>query len=160
VGLYWGGGAGKILALFAAISAFGALNGWVLLQGEMPYAMAKGGVFPAFLAKESARGAPGAGPPAVGRLPDRPGADELRQVDGRPVHLHRPGGHHGLAVRLPGLRPGGPEAAGLAADRPDHGPDRDRLLAGVYSVWTLVGAGGQAVAWAWACWPSARRSTG
>jgi hypothetical protein len=58
VGLYWGGDAGKVLALFAAISAFGALNGWVLLQGEMPYAMAKGGVFPAFLAKESARGAP------------------------------------------------------------------------------------------------------
>jgi APA family basic amino acid/polyamine antiporter len=58
VGLHWGGDAGKVLALFAAISAFGALNGWVLLQGEMPYAMAKGGVFPAFLAKESARGAP------------------------------------------------------------------------------------------------------
>uniref|UniRef100_B0SW21 Arginine/agmatine antiporter n=1 Tax=Caulobacter sp. (strain K31) TaxID=366602 RepID=B0SW21_CAUSK len=58
VALHWGGSAGKVLALFAAISAFGALNGWVLLQGEMPYAMAKGGVFPAFLAKESVRGAP------------------------------------------------------------------------------------------------------
>ena len=58
VSKYWGGGAGQLLALFAAISAFGALNGWVLLQGEMPYAMAKGGVFPAFLGKESARGTP------------------------------------------------------------------------------------------------------
>ena len=58
VSLHWGAAAGKILALFAAISAFGALNGWVLLQGEMPYAMAKGGVFPAFLAKESKRGSP------------------------------------------------------------------------------------------------------
>jgi APA family basic amino acid/polyamine antiporter len=58
VGRYWGGQAGKILALFAAISGFGALNGWVLLQGEMPYAMAKGGVFPAFLAKETAGGTP------------------------------------------------------------------------------------------------------
>jgi APA family basic amino acid/polyamine antiporter len=58
VGRYWGGGAGKVLALFAAISAFGALNGWVLLQGEMPYAMARGGVFPAFLGKETSRGTP------------------------------------------------------------------------------------------------------
>ena len=58
VALHWGGAAGKVLALFAAISAFGALNGWVLLQGEMPYAMARGGVFPAFLAKESKRGTP------------------------------------------------------------------------------------------------------
>jgi APA family basic amino acid/polyamine antiporter len=58
VGRYWGGGASKILALFAAISGFGALNGWVLLQGEMPYAMARGGVFPAFLAKETPRGTP------------------------------------------------------------------------------------------------------
>lgn len=58
VGLYSGGDARLILAGFAAISAFGALNGWVLLQGELPYAMAKGGVFPAFLAKTSATGAP------------------------------------------------------------------------------------------------------
>jgi len=58
VGRWWGPAAGQLLALFAAISAFGALNGWVLLQGEMPYAMARGGVFPAFLAKESKRGTP------------------------------------------------------------------------------------------------------
>ncbi|MGH1556868.1 amino acid permease [Caulobacter segnis] len=47
-----------VLAAFAAISAFGALNGWVLLQGEMPYAMARDGVFPAFLAKAGKRGTP------------------------------------------------------------------------------------------------------
>lgn len=58
VALHWGAGAGQALALFAAISAFGALNGFMLLQGEMPYAMAKGGVFPAFIARNSARGVP------------------------------------------------------------------------------------------------------
>lgn len=58
VGLYGGGDARLVLAGFAAISGFGALNGWMLLQGEVPYAMAKGGVFPAFLAKTSRRGAP------------------------------------------------------------------------------------------------------
>lgn len=58
VAKYWGAGAGKWLALFAAISGFGALNGWILLQGELPYAMAKGGVFPAFFARTTARDAP------------------------------------------------------------------------------------------------------
>ena len=53
-----GSGAGQVIALFAAISAFGALNGFILLQGEMPWAMAKGGVFPAWFAKETAHGTP------------------------------------------------------------------------------------------------------
>lgn len=58
VSAHWGENAGKWLALFAAISGFGALNGWILLQGELPYAMAKGGVFPAFLAKLSPQATP------------------------------------------------------------------------------------------------------
>lgn len=58
VSRHWGENAGRWLALFAAISGFGALNGWILLQGELPYAMAKGGVFPAFLAKVSSRDTP------------------------------------------------------------------------------------------------------
>ena len=58
VARHWGANAGRWLALFAAISGFGALNGWILLQGELPYAMAKGGVFPAFLAKNSAHDTP------------------------------------------------------------------------------------------------------
>ncbi|OFX06153.1 MAG: amino acid permease [Alphaproteobacteria bacterium RIFCSPHIGHO2_12_FULL_63_12] len=58
VARHWGANAGRWLALFAAISGFGALNGWIMLQGELPYAMARGGVFPAFLAKNSARDTP------------------------------------------------------------------------------------------------------
>jgi APA family basic amino acid/polyamine antiporter len=58
VARHWGEGAGRWLALFAAISGFGALNGWILVQGELPYAMAKGGVFPAFLARTSAQRTP------------------------------------------------------------------------------------------------------
>jgi basic amino acid/polyamine antiporter, APA family len=56
--LYWGTNAGKLLAVFAAISGFGALNGWILLQGELPNAMAKSGVFPAVFARESPRRTP------------------------------------------------------------------------------------------------------
>ncbi|SNS06764.1 amino acid/polyamine/organocation transporter, APC superfamily [Sphingomonas laterariae] len=58
VGLRWGAGAADVIALFAAISAFGTLNGFVLVQGEVPWAMARGGVFPAWLAKSSRRGTP------------------------------------------------------------------------------------------------------
>ncbi|PQA89347.1 amino acid permease [Hyphococcus luteus] len=58
VSTYLNPDAGRLIALFAAISGFGALNGWIMVQGELPYAMAKGGVFPRWLAKESARGLP------------------------------------------------------------------------------------------------------
>jgi basic amino acid/polyamine antiporter, APA family len=57
----WGGWAAKLFALFVTISAFGCLNGWVLLQGELPAAMAKTGVFPAIFARESSRRTPGFG---------------------------------------------------------------------------------------------------
>lgn len=46
------------VALFAAVSALGTLNGFVLIQGEMPRAMAQGGVFPAWFGREGARGTP------------------------------------------------------------------------------------------------------
>jgi APA family basic amino acid/polyamine antiporter len=58
---YWGACAGKLLAVLASISAFGALNGWILLQGELPRAMAIRGDFPRIFARESARGTPGFG---------------------------------------------------------------------------------------------------
>ena len=58
LGRHFGTHAAEVVALFAAISAFGALNGWVLVQGEMPWAMARGGVFPRWFAAESAAGTP------------------------------------------------------------------------------------------------------
>ena len=58
LGRTFGGGMASVVAVFAAISAFGTLNGFILLQGEMPQAMARGGVFPAWFAKDGARGTP------------------------------------------------------------------------------------------------------
>jgi APA family basic amino acid/polyamine antiporter len=58
LGAHFGAGIGEVVALFAAISAFGALNGWILVQGEMPWAMARGSVFPHWFATESASGTP------------------------------------------------------------------------------------------------------
>ena len=46
------------MALFAAISAVGALNGFILLQGEMPRAMARGQVFPGWFGHETRAGTP------------------------------------------------------------------------------------------------------
>ncbi|MFT3977300.1 MAG: amino acid permease [Sphingomonas bacterium] len=58
LGRSFGEWTGEVVALFAAVSAFGALNGFILLQGEMPWAMARGGVFPAWFGKETAAGTP------------------------------------------------------------------------------------------------------
>ena len=58
LGQHFGGRVAGVVAVFAAISAFGTLNGFILLQGEMPWAMARGGVFPAWFGKSSARGTP------------------------------------------------------------------------------------------------------
>ncbi len=54
----FGTGAGTVVAAFAAISAYGALNGWILLQGELPSALARDGLFPRALARHSRRGTP------------------------------------------------------------------------------------------------------
>jgi APA family basic amino acid/polyamine antiporter len=56
--MFWGGTGAALVALAAAISGFGALNGWILLQGEVPYVMAKDGVFPRVFAKTSRRNTP------------------------------------------------------------------------------------------------------
>ena len=48
--LYWGRGPALLVALFAAVSAIGALNGWVLIQGELPLAMARAGSLPRWFA--------------------------------------------------------------------------------------------------------------
>jgi len=58
VGQFWGSGASLLVALFAAIAAIGALNGWVLIQGEVPLGMARAGLLPAWFARVSRRDVP------------------------------------------------------------------------------------------------------
>ncbi len=55
---FWGERSALLVAAFGAISTFGALNGWILVQGEVPYAMARDGVFPRAFARQSRRGTP------------------------------------------------------------------------------------------------------
>lgn len=60
VRIFWGDGVASTLALFAFISGFGALNGWILVQGEMPRVLAREGIFPKIFARESKYKTPGA----------------------------------------------------------------------------------------------------
>ncbi len=53
--------AGSVVALGAAISCFGALNGWILLTGQLPMAIAADGLFPPVFGAMSARGVPARG---------------------------------------------------------------------------------------------------
>ncbi|WP_205481524.1 amino acid permease [Sphingomonas arenae] len=53
-----GSSAGTLIALFALISALGALNGWILVSGEVPLSMAQARVFPAWFGKTTALGTP------------------------------------------------------------------------------------------------------
>ena len=42
----WGEGAQYFISIAAVISVFGALNGWILIQGQMPQAIAHDKLFP------------------------------------------------------------------------------------------------------------------
>lgn len=55
---YWGAGPAALVAVFAIVSCVGALNGWVLMQGELPRNMAARGMLPRWFAQTDARGTP------------------------------------------------------------------------------------------------------
>jgi basic amino acid/polyamine antiporter, APA family len=50
-GKMFGGSWDKVIALVALASTFGALNGWIMLQGRVPLAAAEDGLFPEQFAK-------------------------------------------------------------------------------------------------------------
>ena len=56
--IIWGDSARYWVALGAIISTFGALNGWILLQGQIPFAAAKDKMFPEIFGRENKKGAP------------------------------------------------------------------------------------------------------
>jgi APA family basic amino acid/polyamine antiporter len=48
----------SLIAIGAIVSCFGALNGWTLLQAQIPLAAARDKLFPQFFAKETSSGTP------------------------------------------------------------------------------------------------------
>ncbi|MBL7863283.1 MAG: amino acid permease [Cyclobacteriaceae bacterium] len=56
--IIWGDSARYWVAIGAIISTFGALNGWILLQGQIPFAAAKDKMFPEIFGRENNRKSP------------------------------------------------------------------------------------------------------
>jgi len=54
----WGKQASALIAIGAAIACFGALNGWILLQGQIPLAAARDQLFPKGFKRVSRNGIP------------------------------------------------------------------------------------------------------
>lgn len=57
----WGGWAGGAIAVAAILSSIAALNGWTLLMGQVPMAAARHGVLPEVFAELNRRGVPAKG---------------------------------------------------------------------------------------------------
>lgn len=55
---YWSPGPAALVTVFAIVSCIGAVNGWVLLQGELPRAMAERGMLPRWFAATDRHGTP------------------------------------------------------------------------------------------------------
>jgi APA family basic amino acid/polyamine antiporter len=56
--IIFGINASKFVAIGAIVSTFGALNGWILLQGQIPMAASRDGIFPVIFKKENKKGLP------------------------------------------------------------------------------------------------------
>lgn len=54
----WGPWGAALIAAGGAIACFGALNGWILLQGQLPMAAAADGLLPVVFGQRSRRGTP------------------------------------------------------------------------------------------------------
>jgi basic amino acid/polyamine antiporter, APA family len=59
--IIWGNSARYWVSAGVAIAAFGALNGWILIQGQIPYAVAKDNLFPAIFSRLNKKGVPAPG---------------------------------------------------------------------------------------------------
>ena len=57
----WGESARKMVALGAVISTAGALNGWILIQGQIPMVAAQDMLFPTLFGKINGHGSPAVG---------------------------------------------------------------------------------------------------
>ncbi len=56
--IFWGDWAAYAVAAGAVISCFGALNGWIMMQGQLPLAAAADGLFPQSFSRLSKKGTP------------------------------------------------------------------------------------------------------
>jgi len=59
--IMWGSTGGHIITICALAATFGALNGWILIQGQIPFAAARDRVFPKPFQRQTPNGTPWVG---------------------------------------------------------------------------------------------------
>lgn len=138
--LLWGSWAGTVIALVAAVSCLGALNGWLLVTAQIPFAAARDGLMP----KPFARLDKG-GTPAFGVLVGAVLASLLvaANFSRSLVQLFT------FSILLSTAGTLLPYCVGAAALL-SKGEAKGRLLAAfalVYSLYALVGTGAESLAW-------------
>ena len=143
----WGEWGAAVVALGASISAFGALNGWVLLVGQLPLAVAEDGLFPRAFSRVSGNGTPVTGMLIAGVLTT--GLVTLNYTRGlvdlftffillSTLNTLVPYVFSSLAVFLLGGDRSRPRMRGIAVVA---------ALAFAYSLWAIGGAGHETVYW-------------
>ncbi len=144
----WGPAAGTAVAVVAAISCYGALNGWTLMQGQVGRGAADDGWFPRVFARSDDRGTPVAGILISSALSS---LLVLANFQKHLVALFTFVLLLTVAVNLVAY------VVCSAAALKLHAPHRTRLraivqvsigvLALAFSVWALIGTGAEALAW-------------
>lgn len=144
----WGPFAGMLFAVVASVSCIGALNGWVLVQGQVGRGAAEDGLFPQVFARCNGRGAPAAGLLISTALSS---ALVLANFQKHLVALFT------FAILLSTATTLLPYLACSAAALRIHHDRRSSvraatqtvvaLLALGFSVWALIGTGAEALAW-------------
>jgi APA family basic amino acid/polyamine antiporter len=142
----WGEGAAHAMAGAMALSCWGALNGWVLVQGQIPLAAARDGLFPTLFARTDAHGTP-----RIGLVVGSVLASALIYANfvGSLVSVFTASV---LIATAAALLPYVFSAAALVRLEPREADRRNwrivvALLALVYGVWALIGAGIEPLAW-------------
>lgn len=147
----WGGWAGDLVAIGAIISAFGCLNGWILLQGQVPFAAARDRLFPRQFARLNRHGAP-----AVGLVVSSVLLTGLMLTNYNSGLVDRFSDMILLATLVtlvPYAYAAGAQLMLLATDRAAFSGKRFAtdvvvaLLAFAYATWTIVGSGYKTIAW-------------
>ena len=142
----WGNGAAAAMAAAMAVSCVGALNGWILIQGQIPFAAARDGLFPAIFAKVDKSRTPQIGIVIGSALAT---ALVVANFNGSLVSVFTASILLATAaVLLPYLVSAAAlwrleqQALKRAAWRIPVA-----ILALIYSVWALIGTGGEALLW-------------
>src|SRR5262249_39401057 len=143
-----GNGAAAVVAFGAATSCLGALNGWILIAGQLPLAVAADGLFPPVFGRMSGRDTPALGMIIAGVLAT--GLIGLNYARGL-VKLFT------FIILLATLSTLVPYAfcslAGFILQRRERGLPWSvgaaaiATLAFIYSMWTIGGAGLETVYW-------------